>query len=78
MAGIDGTERGRGRADGDDGNRGGDPLREAFNRLGSIIDFQAQQQVTCCVVGGVQLQTRATAVMHLVLLGLFARALSRA
>lgn len=23
---------------------GGDPLREAFNLLGSIIDFQAQQQ----------------------------------
>lgn len=28
-----------------DHEAGGDPHREAFNRLGSIIDFQAQQQV---------------------------------
>lgn len=25
---------------------GGDPMREAFNRLASVIDFQAQQQVS--------------------------------
>ena len=25
---------------------GGDPLKEAFNRLGSVIDFQGKQQVT--------------------------------
>ena len=36
-------ERGMGEAEG--GNGGGDPLREAFNRLGSVIDFQARQQV---------------------------------
>lgn len=45
-AGVGGTKRERGRGDGEDVNGGGDPLREAFNRLGSIIDFQAHQQVT--------------------------------
>lgn len=29
---------------------GGDPLKEAFNLLGSVIDFQAQQQVTLWAV----------------------------
>lgn len=45
-----GTKRERGRGDGGDANGGGDPLREAYNRLGSIIDFQAQQQVTGIII----------------------------
>lgn len=38
-------------ADEDGTGGGGDPLREAFNRLGSVIDFQAQQQARVGVGG---------------------------
>lgn len=41
-----GERAGRGEAQREEGiGGGGDPLREAFNRLGSVIDFQGKQQV---------------------------------